>query len=353
MKTVLDLIREFRESDPSPTYRHHDESVAYGKFLGFEVVDWNGTTRIVPSEAPNLPGRPGDRSLMYRGQTVRYPTCRPSLLRGVPADEWQINARLPLERFRAAELELVLRGHPFEAVAGKRVPCGLPRSRPALRHPTSLLDLTSNVEVAAFFAVARWDRNSASFQPMESETGVMYRFDWAAFGPGYSKFFEPVGFGPGLRPARQHAWTFRPHPGVDFQSAPHVSAFEFQHSKAASLELLARFDGGAWLYPPDGLASLVEMLRDLRFVTMHAIRHAVRQDGTVPENIEPSAERAAHFLDTILGLDIVDGYELQPEEDDLEVARQQAAALDDAFNKLRFGWRLTRTDPNSTMGAGA
>lgn len=135
MKTVLDLIREFRESDPSPTYRHHDESVAYGKFLGFEVVDWNGTTRIVPSEAPNLPGRPGDRSLMYRGQTVRYPTCRPSLLRGVPADEWQINARLPLERFRAAELELVLRGHPFEAVAGKRVPCGLPRSRPALRHP--------------------------------------------------------------------------------------------------------------------------------------------------------------------------------------------------------------------------
>ena len=352
MKTILDLMLEFRESDPPLTYLRHDESVAFGKFLEFEVVDWNGTTRIVPSEALNLPGRPGNRSFMYRGQTVRYPTCGASILRGVPADEWQIKARLTLERFRVAELELVLRGHPFEVIAGKR---GFHVDYHALAQhygiPTSLLDLTSNVEVAAFFAVARWDRDSASFQPMEDGTGVMYRFDWAAFGPGYSKFFEPVGFGPGLRPARQHAWTFRPHPGVDFQSVPHVSAFEFQHSKAASLELFERFDGGAWLYPPDCLASLVEKLRDLPFVTMHAIRHAARQDGTAPENIEPSAERAAHFLNATLGLDIVDGYELQTEEVDLEVARQQAAALDDAFTKLRFGWRLTRTGGRPQAGA--
>lgn len=247
MRTILDVVQEFRETDPPLTYLREDESVAYGKFLEFEVVGWNGTTRIVPSEALNLLGRPGDRSFMYRGQTVRYPTVGPSLLRGVPNDEWQIKARLILERFRVAELELVLRSHPFQAVADKR---GFHVDHHGLAQhygiPTSLLDLTSSVEAAAFFAVARWDRESASFQPMETGNGVMYRFDWAAFGPGYSKFFEPVGFGPGLRPARQHAWIFRLGPGIDFQQVPHVSAFEFTHSKAASANLFDRLDGGTW-----------------------------------------------------------------------------------------------------------
>jgi FRG domain len=348
MRTILEVVNEFREADPPLTYLGQDDPVAYGKFLEFEVMHWNGVTRIVPSEALNLPGAPGDRSYMYRGQTARYPTCEPSLLRGVPNDEWQIKARLTLERFRVAELELVLRDHPFNTVADER---GFHVDYHGLAQhygiPTSLLDLTSNVEVAAFFAVARWDQNAACFRPMETGTGVMYRFDWAAFGPGYSKFFEPVGFGPGLRPARQHAWTFRLRPGRNFEEVPHVAACEFAHSKTASAELFEKFDGGAWLYPPDCLASLVEKLRDLPFVTMHAIRHAARQDGQAPEDIESSAERAAHFLNATLGLDIVDGHELQPEEEDLEIARTQASALDEALSKLRVGWRLVRTDPTS------
>jgi hypothetical protein len=342
--TIDDVVQGFRDSDPPLPYLQQEDSVAYDKFLEFEIVDWNGTIRIVPSEALNVPGRLGDRSFMYRGQTTRYPTCRPSLLRGAPTDEWQIKALLSLERFRVAELELVLRDHPFGMVARKR---GFYVDYHALAQhygiPTSLLDLTSNVEVAAFFAVAKWDCESASFQPMESGTGVMYRFDWTAFGPGYSKFFEPVGLGPGLRPARQHAWTFRLRPGRDFQLVPHVTAFEFTHSKEASAELFERFDGGAWLYPPDCLASLVEKLRDLPFVTMHAIRHAAEQDGQAPGEIERIAEQAAHFVNSTLGLDIVDGYELQPEEEDLEIARSQAATLDDALDRLLFGFSLVRT----------
>lgn len=352
MKTILDIVQEFRESDPPLTYLGQDESVAYGKLLEFEVVDWNGTTRIVPSEALNLPGRPGGRSFMYRGQTTRHPTCPASLFRGVPDYEWQVNALLTLERFRLAELELVLREHPFKAVVDKR---GFHVDYHGLAQhygiPTSLLDLTSNVEVAAFFAVARWDREVASFCPMETGTGVVYRFDWAALGPGYAKFFEPVGLGPGLRPARQHAWTFRLRHGVDFQNVPHVSTFEFSHSKAASLEMFERFDGGAWLYPPDCLVSLVEKLRDLPFVTMHAIRHAAKQDGQRSEDVETGAERAAHFLNAKLGLDIIDGYELQPEEEDLAVARLQASALDEALGKLRFGLRLVRTVSNDDEAA--
>jgi FRG domain len=344
MKTIRDVVRKLREADPPLKYLGKDDDVAFGKFLEFELVQWNGKPRIVPSEALNLPGRLGDRSFLYRGQVIHYPTCGPSLLRGVPNDERQVKARLSLERFRVAELELVLRDHPFRAVAETY---GFSVDYHGLAQhygiPTSLLDLTSNVEVAAFFAAAQWDREAQVFAPMESGVGVLYRFDWSAFGPGYSKFFEPVGFGPGLRPARQHAWTFRLRPGVDFQSVPHVTAIEFAHSKSASRELFDQFANGSWLYPPDCLATLVEKLRDLQFVTMHAIRHAVREDGQPADRVEVAAERAAQFINATLGLEVVDGYELRPEEADLAIAKQQASILDEAIRGMRKGVRLVRT----------
>lgn len=343
MKTILDVVGELRADDPPLPYLLEGEDVARGKFLEFEFCDWNGRPRFVPSEALNLPGRPGDRSYLYRGQVVRYPTCGPSLFRGVSDDEWQVKARLTLERFRVAELELLLRAHPFKAVAEEH---GFWVDYHSLAQhygiPTSLLDLTSSIEVAAFFAVARWDREARWWVPMETGVGVMYRLDWSAFGPGYTKYFDPVGFGPGLRPARQHAWTFRLHPGADFQRLPHVEAIEFAHSREASEQLLAQFDDGYRLYPPDCLATLVERLRDLPFVTMNAIRHAAREDGQPPDIIDTAAERAAGFLNATLGIDVLDGYELQPEEADLAIAQQQASALDEAILRMRKGFRLER-----------
>jgi hypothetical protein len=344
MNTILDVVNELRQADPPLQYLGTDEDATFGKFLEFELGSWNGKLRLAPSEALNLPGRPGDRSFLYRGQAVRYSTCEASLLRGVANDERQVRARLALERFRIAELELVMLDHPFTKVARDYGFCV--DYHALAQHygiPTSLLDLTSNVEIASFFAVASWDREAQRWTPMDQGVGVLYRFDWSAFGPGYAKFFEPVGFGPGLRPARQHAWTFQLRPGVDFQKVPHVTPFEFTHSKSASEELFARFDNGSWLYPPDCLASLVEKLRDLPFVTMHAIRQAAREDGQLLDQIEISAERAADFISRTLGIDILDGYQLQPEEVDLAVARQQAATLDQHIRAMRKGWRLVRT----------
>lgn len=354
MKTILDVVGELRQSDPPLQYLGKNEDVAFGKFLEFEVGYWNGKRCFAPSEALNLPGRPGDRSFLYRGQTVRYPTCAASLLRDVLNDARQIKARLCLERFRVAELELVMHDHPFTAVA-KEHEFSVDYHGLAQHYgiPTSLLDLTSNVEIAAFFAVAKWDRTAQQWRAMESGTGVLYRFDWAAFGPGYSKFFDPVGFGPGLRPARQHAWTFRMLPGIDFQNVSHVMPFEFSHSKSASEEIFAKFDNGSWLYPPDCLASLVEKLRDLPFVTMHAIRHAARQDGRPPDQIEVSAERAANFIKDSLGIDILDGYKLKPEEADLAEARLQAPVLDQQIRAMRKAFRIVELPPSEVDSASA
>jgi hypothetical protein len=54
MKTILDIVQEFRQTDPPLTYLGQDESVAYGRFLEFEVV---GHARRAPPQGP--PGGSG------------------------------------------------------------------------------------------------------------------------------------------------------------------------------------------------------------------------------------------------------------------------------------------------------
>ncbi len=347
MTTILDVIAKLREDDPPLYYLEPGEDVGPGKFLEFESLEWNGSPRFAPSEALNLPYRPGEKSYMYRGHSSQYPTCYSSLIRRIQRDgafdESTLKGHLALERFRVAELELVLRQHPFQEVA-KRHGFSVDYHGLAQHYgiPTSLLDVTSSIEVAAFFAVAEWDVEQEKFKPMMKGLGDLYRFDWSALGPGYAKFFDPVGFGPGLRPARQHAWTFRLGPGEDFTQVPHLERFEFEHNESASMEIFGRFANGYRLYPPDCLSMLVEKIDKLPFVTMAAIRHAAREDGHAEDEVDDVSQRAAWFLTEKTGLDVVDGYELQLEDDDADAATKQAAALEAAIEEMRRGWRLIR-----------
>lgn len=337
MSTILELVAELRRDDPALTYLEPAEDVAFGKFLEFEMTEWNGSVIYVPSEALPLPGRLPGRSFMYRGETHRNPTCRPSLLRN-DSDDWQAKAHLLLERVRVAELQLVMRDHPFEKVARRY---GFETDYHGLAQHygirTSLLDLTSNVEIAAFFACVDWDWEQHSVRRlMDSGTGVLYRCDWSAFGPGFSKFFQPVGFGPGLRPARQHAWTFRLRPDRDFSTMPHVERFEFTHDHTASNAILRRFGGGSHLDPLDCLPSLVGKLNNLPFVTLRALRQTASQDGRpAEEEVERRIEQGASFLNSVLNIELVEDYELCLEDTDMAAAIAQAPLLDGDITKSR------------------
>ena len=121
--TILDVFAKLRNDDPSIAFQPAGEPVSPGKFVEFELVDWNGKPRFVPIEALSIsrldwngttdfirsdqfnfdPAK--GRSYMYRGQVAKHQTCVATLFRGIPAGEWQIKGRLTLERFRVAELE--------------------------------------------------------------------------------------------------------------------------------------------------------------------------------------------------------------------------------------------------------
>jgi hypothetical protein len=53
-------------------------------------------------------------------------------------------------------------------------------------------------------------------------------------------------------------------------------------------------------------------------------------------------ERAAAFLHTTLGVEFVDGYRLELEAEDIEIAELQANKLGSDLRQISKGWRLIR-----------
>jgi hypothetical protein len=86
-------------------------------------------------------------------------------------------------------------------------------------------------------------------------------------------------------------------------------------------------------------------MQNLPFVTAGAIRLAAQQDGEDADQIEKMIDRTADFLNSKLGIDVIDGYSLELENDDLLLAHKQAATLEEAILKLRTGFRLARSRP--------
>jgi hypothetical protein len=197
-------------------------------------------------------------SFLYRGQTRRYQPCHAVLMRGGPAIPEPVEGTMPkpgaselkfrmqyaLAQVRLAELELLMRTHPLTEIAARY---GLQVDYEALGQHyglhTDLLDLTSNVEVAAFFAVAGWSQECNWFIPMTSGNGVFYRVHWLRTRER-SRYFDCVGHGPGTRPAGQHAWAFRLKRGAEFEAVPIVEKFEFRHDMGASQEVMNMFANG-------------------------------------------------------------------------------------------------------------
>lgn len=255
---------------------------------------------------------------------------------------------------RIAELEHLLRDHPLAVTASKHGLC--PDHEALGQHygiPTDLLDLSSSVEIAAFFAVTKW--NGDACIPATSGSGVMYRVHWQRV-PDAFNFFDCIGHGPGTRPAFQHAWSFRLRRGVDFETCPDVEVIEFEHDEECSRGIMALFAGGARVYPQESLVSVTRKLMALPFVTMHGIRRAIAKDIDDPARVNELADLTARGLNEELGIEIVEGYQLALESEDVQKGRAEAERLDRTLLE-GVGFHLVRTlkspsDPESVEDCG-
>lgn len=237
------------------------------------IADENGYIRLISGAEFSMQ--------MYRGQTQMYPRCVPTLSRLEKVEDQF------LALCRRVAFEDAIGEHPMVNLA-ERIrlwdsPLYVDREGLAQHYglATDMLDVTSNFDVASFFATCAWNSVLRKYEPVTDNlaTGVIYRITPALmcsmarpdepFGPVHI-----VGWQPLPRPEQQRAFVVKMTPGQDFTSLPTVETFRFLRQAHISHRIWNAFDQGAALFPADAAAELARRAESLSEFTESQIERA-------------------------------------------------------------------------------
>lgn len=237
------------------------------------IADENGCIRLISGTEFSM--------RMYRGQTREHSSCTPTLAR-LKKTEDQL-----LALCRRVAFEDAIGEHPMVRMAEQArlldSPLYVDREGLAQHYglATDMLDVTSNFDVACFFATCAWDESQRRYSPVPSneKAGVMYRITPAllmGMGPSEEAFgpVHIVGWQPLPRPEQQRAYVVKMKPREDFTSLPTVETFYFRHQEHISHRVWEAFDQGDVLFPKDAAAELATQAETLTGFTHDQIERA-------------------------------------------------------------------------------
>ena len=203
------------------------------------------------------------RKFLFRGETEFHNPCKPNLSRNPH------KIRFTADLIRGQELKILMMSHPLVQLLDLGVElCGtvyrfemnLFGLTQHYYNKTSLLDLTSDPQVAAFFATARYDWNTDSYSPIEDEDhtpGVLYYYslsideDFGLQRDGSNSPLSTIGLQVFPRSGRQKGFLYNLPIKDNFNDVVRLNAVRFRHNAAIAKRIYDEFDGGKKLFPDD------------------------------------------------------------------------------------------------------
>lgn len=182
----------------------------------------------------------GTIHFLYRGQNDEYPPCKPTLYRGDP-----LEVDVFLERMRLVVFGRLLDSHPvvrhffrrhdfYVDVEGLAQHYGL---------KTSVLDLTSSLDVALFFATCIYDRDNDKYSYYDDgkeHEAILYLFNpvfdnepspTSRFDRFMSGNIKPIGLQPFERPGAQQGYALHIEKGKSTKSWMYRFSFTCEDSR--------------------------------------------------------------------------------------------------------------------------
>lgn len=200
----------------------------------------------------------------YRGENKCFSSCKASLYR-IPSRDDRIAALLKSYDFMAflASLPEV---QSFINDGGYYVPWALAQH---YEFATPMIDLSSEIAVAAFFATHYYDRVSKQFllvrEGIGRIRGITSIMDPELHGP-----LQPIGMQPFARPDRQDGFGFWIPESEDFTE--YSFCVEFVQVPAVNLRLKTAMMGGAdYFFPNEQLAQMASIIKNTNAVTSMAV----------------------------------------------------------------------------------
>lgn len=201
---------------------------------------------------------------LFRGQSQYFNPCVPNLFR----DEKKVAEHQYVDDIiQIDELEVLLRQHPLVKLFEQgfyllhdffrfRVDyAGLSQH---YYNRTPLLDLTSDMEVAKFFAVTWFNMKNDCYEKYTgNELGVLYYYDLASDAftgrPGRDYMIETIGKQPFMRSGNQSGFLIRLDDKMNFNELPEVRYVFFRHDQDVTNRIFAESENGNKYMPQEML----------------------------------------------------------------------------------------------------
>lgn len=122
----------------------------------------------------------------------------------------------------------------------------------AYDQPTPFVGLTSDLDVAAFYAVTEYDSEGGKYKPVSTGMGVIYAFELRipfSLTIGLSSLGRLIF----SRTLRQKTFLLNISPEYNFNQMPAVNGFVFNHDAELSREIYDKFKGGEVLAPKEDI----------------------------------------------------------------------------------------------------
>lgn len=129
---------------------------------------------------------------------------------------------------------------------------------------TSLIDLTSNLYVALFFATNSADKDGVHYHPYDGdeEFGYIYTYNLFPMFSFHADGLRTVGLQPFYRPGLQRGFVIETDEHYNLREDPKVHVYKFRHDKAYAKILNDMFLGGERLFPNDDLSIMTNIIRN-------------------------------------------------------------------------------------------
>lgn len=203
------------------------------------------------------------RKFLFRGETEFHQSCKPNLFRNLR------QKRFTAEMVRGQEMRLLMLSHPLVQLLDMGVELDGKEYQFEMNllgltqhyyNKTFFLDLTSDPQVAAFFAVTKHDEKTDSYSPIvdgRHASGVLYyysldiRYDFGIHEVGRKSPLSTIGLQVFPRSGRQKGYLYELWKDENFNDVPRLNAVFFRHNAEKAKRICNSFDDGRVLFPED------------------------------------------------------------------------------------------------------
>lgn len=259
----------------------------------------------------------GQSNSFYRGENKRFPQCVASIFRGHELeDEEELKKHLFISKLRIEEFTRFLCR--FEIVKYWMNNYGSVLFDPLAQHyglATEWLDITSDLEIALFFATCKWSKDERGWKPISKEDiqtedeqyGVIFHVPecQANIRTNMDQLNNnrilPIGYQPFMRCHSQHAYGICMRKPTPLQDDIMFEKLYFKHDEDFSREIFENMDQGRKVFPREGIngfEDVIDTIKELKVFSKEAYYNVLEREEYYSSDAE--ARKA------LKGVDILD-----------------------------------------------